>query len=108
MSQLPIQHEPVTTEERYAYLAQLVLETGTIVSDEQPLRITRNEANDYFDEFNAELIKTPSLFNSWDDEEGEHELEYIKSSLELVVKSTLEFLEQIIPENDLSKWGPGQ
>lgn len=106
MSQLPLMHAPVTTEERYAYLVDLILTQGEIVSDERPFRLTRHEANEYFDEYNAEMLSTAALFKSWEDEKGEHEVSFLEKALELTVKSTLEFLEQQVSEADLYKWGP--
>jgi hypothetical protein len=108
MSQLPLSHAPVTTEERYAYLVELVLKNGAIVSDERPFRLTRNEATEFLEEYNTDRLNWATLAKSYEDEEGEKELKFMEQALEIVESSALEFLEQHISENDLYLWGPEQ
>jgi len=108
MSQRPLTPEPATSEEYYYYLADTILEEGSITSDNQPLVITRDSAINFFDDFNAESLRTGLLFKSWEDEESENEIKFMEHALELTRSSTVEMLKLHIEEDKLRSWGPEQ
>jgi hypothetical protein len=124
MSQLPIDHEPRLAEEWVSYLADILMKEERIVSNVQPFSLSRDLAEEWFNDNYADELETKHLASAWsekpalyDESEGytEPEVLFIAQGLELYKKSTENMILMLCancPDSEvveqLSKWGPEQ
>ena len=87
--------------EKRVELKDKLLRFGRIVNGSEV--ITTSSLVEYFDDNKAEQMRTHLLVSSFQSDEGDHELEFMRHSFTLVDQAAYELV-SLIPEDELQEW----
>lgn len=97
-------------QEWIEHLAKTLLETGEIVSNERPFKITTQDVVDHT--FNAMQDEIPleEYFQSWKDDDGEADVIAHEKMLEFTIEAAKDCIDVTIQDHqsDYSSWGKAE